>query len=198
VTTGKLSFADFTKSILTDIARIAVRQAETQAISGLAGLLGIGSSTQNAGSAAAAAGYGTTSYAGAYGFSDGGYTGDGGKYEPKGVVHGGEVVIRKEVVQQPGMRPYLENLNNSGAGYADGGYVGLSSGSSSTPASSAGQGSVVIQQNISVPESSNNSSQADISAVSQAYADTAKRGAEQAIAQELRTGGSIWRAVNGR
>jgi hypothetical protein len=57
---------------------------------------------------------------------------------------------------------------------------------------------VTIQQNISVPQASNDASKADMSAVTQAYADTAKRGAEQAIAQELRVGGSIWRAVNGR
>ena len=56
------------------------------------------------------------------GFADGGYTGDGGKHEPKGVVHGGEFVLRKEVVQQPGMRSYLEGLNQRG--YSDGGYVG--------------------------------------------------------------------------
>lgn len=56
------------------------------------------------------------------GFSEGGYTGNGGKYEPKGVVHGGEFVLRKEVVEQPGMRSYLNQLNQRG--YADGGYVG--------------------------------------------------------------------------
>ncbi|UVL59824.1 tape measure protein [Pseudomonas sp. B21-032] len=63
------------------------------------------------------------------GFSSGGYTGDGGKFEPKGVVHGGEFVLRKEVVQLPGMRDYLEGLNRRG--YATGGYVG----SAAAPAS---------------------------------------------------------------
>jgi tape measure domain-containing protein len=59
------------------------------------------------------------------GFSDGGFTGPGGKFEPKGVVHGGEVVIRKEVVDQPGMKDYLIGLNRSGKpGYASGGFVG--------------------------------------------------------------------------
>lgn len=59
------------------------------------------------------------------GFSEGGYTGVGGKYEPKGVVHGGEVVIRKDVVDQPGMKDYLIGLNRSGKrGFANGGYVG--------------------------------------------------------------------------
>lgn len=38
------------------------------------------------------------------GFSNGGYTGAGGKYDPAGIVHAGEFVLRKEVVEQPGMR----------------------------------------------------------------------------------------------
>lgn len=63
------------------------------------------------------------------GFSDGGYTGDGGKFEPKGVVHGGEFVLRKEVVRLPGMRDYLEGLNTRG--YATGGYVGQAAAPSS-------------------------------------------------------------------
>lgn len=78
------------------------------------------------------------------GFSEGGYTGPGGKFEPKGVVHGGEVVIRKEVVDQPGMKDYLIGLNRSGKpGYASGGFVG-STGISPTfaaPAVTAGAGS---------------------------------------------------------
>lgn len=63
------------------------------------------------------------------GFSGGGYTGDGGKFEPKGVVHGGEFVLRKEVVRLPGMRDYLEGLNTRG--YATGGYVGQAAAPSS-------------------------------------------------------------------
>lgn len=55
------------------------------------------------------------------GFSKGGYTGDGGKYEPAGVVHAGEYVLRQEVVNQPGMRDYLDQLNQRG--YASGGLV---------------------------------------------------------------------------
>lgn len=43
------------------------------------------------------------------GFSEGGYTGDGGKYEPKGVVHGGEYVINKE--QTSKHRGVLEAIN---------------------------------------------------------------------------------------
>ncbi len=79
------------------------------------------------GAALLAAGYANAAMVGGMalaGFSSGGYTGDGGKFEPKGVVHGGEFVLRKEVVQLPGMRDYLEGLNKRG--YATGGYVGTS------------------------------------------------------------------------
>lgn len=34
------------------------------------------------------------------GYADGGFTGRGGKYEPKGIVHGGEYVFRKDQVDQ--------------------------------------------------------------------------------------------------
>lgn len=68
------------------------------------------------------------------GFSEGGYTGRGGKFEPMGIVHGGEFVLRKEIVEQPGMRPYLEGLNKRG--YASGGYVGTAG---STPSFTAPQ-----------------------------------------------------------
>lgn len=68
------------------------------------------------------------------GFAGGGFTGPGGKYQPAGIVHAGEFVLRQEVVRQAGMRRMLERLNRYGAdalqGYADGGFVG---GVSSTP-----------------------------------------------------------------
>ncbi|OBX36997.1 chromosome partition protein Smc [Halomonas elongata] len=57
-------------------------------------------------------------------YANGGYTGDGGKYDPAGIVHRGEFVVKKSVVDNPGVRPMLERLNK---GYANGGYVGPSS-----------------------------------------------------------------------
>jgi hypothetical protein len=38
------------------------------------------------------------------GFAEGGYTGDGGKYDPAGVVHKGEFVVDKETTAQLGLR----------------------------------------------------------------------------------------------
>ncbi|MDO9856552.1 hypothetical protein Q7451_11255 [Glaesserella parasuis] len=40
-------------------------------------------------------------------FANGGYTGNGGKYEPKGIVHGGEYVMTKEATSRIG----VANLN---------------------------------------------------------------------------------------
>ncbi len=201
-TTGKASIADFTKSVLADLARIAARQASASAGSAL---LGVATTAAGALFGGGSAGSTQAGYSGAAYQSwlsaqhwDGGYTGDGGKYEPMGVVHGGEVVIRKEVVQQPGMRQYLERLNKSGKpGYADGGYVGLSAGGASSSPATAG-GGIVIQQNFTVDGGGSDASDQNLKAVGQAYADTAKRGAQQAIAEELRPGGAIWRVINGR
>ena len=70
---------------------------------------------------------GTSASAPSTGFARGGYTGPGGKYQPAGIVHAGEFVLRQEVVRQAGMRRMLERLNRYGAdalqGYADGGFV---------------------------------------------------------------------------
>nr|GFB62306.1 hypothetical protein [Tanacetum cinerariifolium] len=97
------------------------------------------------------------------------------------------------------MRQYLERLNKSGRpGYADGGYVGLASGGAASTGTANTAGSVVIQQNFTVPSAANDSSAKDMQTVGQAYADTAKHGAQQAIAEELRPGGAIWRVINGR
>lgn len=43
------------------------------------------------------------------GFADGGYTGDGGKYDPAGVVHKGEYVMTKEMTAR--YRPMLEMMH---------------------------------------------------------------------------------------
>lgn len=53
-------------------------------------------------------------------FASGGYTGPGGKYEPAGIVHRGEYVLRQEAVRRIG----IPRLNSMNRGYADGGFVG--------------------------------------------------------------------------
>ena len=47
----------------------------------------------------------------AQGYAEGGFTGDGGKYEVAGVVHKGEWVASKELLQSPVARPMIEALD---------------------------------------------------------------------------------------
>lgn len=56
------------------------------------------------------------------GFADGGYTGDGGKYQPAGIVHAGEYVFTKEQTRRAGAGN-LAALAGSLTGYAKGGIV---------------------------------------------------------------------------
>ncbi|KGK59568.1 hypothetical protein NC00_01195 [Xanthomonas cannabis pv. phaseoli] len=132
--TGKLSFSSLIDSMIADLARYAFKQ---QAV----GLIGafMGRGVGAAGSAAVSTG--TQSITGSLfnsmigGYASGGYTGDGGKYEPAGVVHRGEYVINADSTRRLG-RGYLDSLN----GYADGGYVGPPS-VPPAPMASGGSGS---------------------------------------------------------
>ena len=56
-------------------------------------------------------------------FDDGGYTGDGGKHEPAGVVHRGEVVWSQADVRRAGGVATVEAMRLGKRGYADGGHV---------------------------------------------------------------------------
>lgn len=48
----------------------------------------------------------------AFGFADGGYTGDGHKYQPKGIVHAGEFVLHREATRSIGP-DLLAQINNT-------------------------------------------------------------------------------------
>lgn len=59
----------------------------------------------------------------ALGFSEGGYTGPGGKYEPAGIVHKGEVVFSQADVAMMGGANRVNAMRPTFKGYADGGIV---------------------------------------------------------------------------
>jgi uncharacterized protein YukE len=69
-------------------------------------------------------------------FATGGYTGDGGKYEPAGIVHKGEYVIPAWMVKQNrGLIGALESQRTRGyatGGYVNGGMAALDPGKTST------------------------------------------------------------------
>lgn len=56
-------------------------------------------------------------------FAEGGYTGQGAKYDVAGVVHKGEYVTPKRLVESPAAQPHLHALERMRTGYADGGFV---------------------------------------------------------------------------
>ncbi|MGA6113365.1 tape measure protein [Agrobacterium radiobacter] len=73
-------------------------------------------------------GGGASKYAGLSGglFAEGGYTGDGGKYQPAGVVHKGEYVFDQAAVKAAGGPAAMEAMRRNLKGYANGGPVGIS------------------------------------------------------------------------
>ncbi|WDM87446.1 phage tail tape measure protein [Pseudomonas asiatica] len=209
--TGKFSFADFTKSVLADMARIATQQAASGLLGSLVswgataasayfgGGTGNGMEAGSAGAVSSNLGASQAGYSSAYGFSDGGYTGDGGKYEPAGIVHAGEFVLRREVVSQPGMLDYLQTLNSRG--YADGGLVTPTAVPRQISSASGGASysfPVSVQVDASGQSSSGAQSPQDMAAVGQGIQAATKAEVEKAIAAGLRQGGSIWRAINRR
>lgn len=114
--TGKASFSDFASSIIKQIINMISQMLVFNAISGMTGGTGI-------------------TFASALGFSSGGYTGDGGKYDAAGVVHKGEFVMTKEATSRIG----VNNLYRMMRGYANGGVVGgTSSGGGSAMSYSSG------------------------------------------------------------
>jgi TP901 family phage tail tape measure protein len=65
------------------------------------------------------------------GFAEGGYTGDGGKFAPAGVVHRGEFVMPADVVSKAGIGSMYDMMNSiRSGGYAEGGLVGMDAASS--------------------------------------------------------------------
>lgn len=129
------------EGVLKDIQRMMVRQTITEPMADAVGGVDWGGMLGNlavstiggmfgGGGGMFASSYGASSSGNFLGFDQGGYTGDGGRMEPAGVVHRGEFVVKKSVVDNPGVRPMLERLNK---GYANGGYVGPSSSAAASP-----------------------------------------------------------------
>jgi hypothetical protein len=57
-------------------------------------------------------------------FAEGGFTGEGGKNEPAGIVHKGEYVVPKHMVESSNYRPMIQSLERGRLrGYTDGGLV---------------------------------------------------------------------------
>jgi lambda family phage tail tape measure protein len=78
------------------------------------------------------------------GFAEGGYTGDGGKYEPAGVVHRGEYVLPQDVVRREGVARIEAFRYGRLPGYMEGGIVGGAQPSSVASSSQAPAQNVIV------------------------------------------------------
>ncbi|UHM89858.1 phage tail tape measure protein [Rahnella victoriana] len=125
-TTGKASFKEFGVSILKMISQVISRLIVAYTIQSAMGWISAGSVKSSSNTSFSSGAYSNLqlAYNGGYirEFDVGGYTGHGGKYEPKGIVHGGEFVFTKEATSRLG----IANLYRLMKGYATGGYVGNS------------------------------------------------------------------------
>lgn len=182
VTTGKASFKEFTTSILKMIVEIINKLLVAYAVQAAMGWV-TGSLSSSVGNNPGAVPMGL--------HYDGGYTGDGGKYEPKGVVHGGEFVFTKEATRNIGVGN-LYAMMHSAQGYADGGYVGNAPMHGLT---AAGGNSIVIHAPVTITQDSSNGG--DVSAANTANTARQLQGIVQTeiterLKREMSPGGLLY------
>lgn len=135
-TTGKMNFAKFAQSMISDLARMAVRALITRAIlmaiGAIGGSIGVSASYASAGPAmGSAAGMGGSLegfMSAGSGFAKGGWTGNGAKDDIAGMVHGQEFVVKAGPAAAN--RDLLEAMNKGLS-------VRMPSSNDSAPASSA-------------------------------------------------------------
>ncbi len=143
-------FGAVAKQILADLLSISVRQSIVEPLA--AALFGGGGGNAPAsggpgggGWLKKALGWGRS----LFGFSEGGYTGDGGKHEPAGLVHKGEYVFSQEAVQRIGAAR-LDAMHKNLKGYSLGGLVGMSLPSLGIPGFSGAAATQRVQHEVIV------------------------------------------------
>ncbi|MBK3468385.1 phage tail tape measure protein [Pseudomonas sp. MF6776] len=208
--TGKLSFADFTKSILADMARIATRQASSALLSSLVGAATsyfTGSGTGNglaAGSAGATSsnlGASQAGYSSAYLQADGGAWANGVQMFANGAAFTNSIVSKPTafgmaggglgVMGEAGEEAIMPLTRTAGGQL---GVRAISGGGS-------GGGNVYnfpVAVSVQTQGGGGAASKEDTTQLGKGIQQAAKTEAETAIARALQPGGSIWRLTNGR
>ena len=187
-TTGKSNFSDFLSTFLKGIAQMLTQLALVNGMKSAFGGTAIGNF------------FGIQAWSGGFipEYANGGavgYTGDGGKYQPKGVVHGGEFVFTKKATSALGVGN-LYTLMRSAQGYANGGYVG---NAPMYGLQAAGSGNVTVQTSVVVQnQNPQQQTNAGSDVMSRAYKQTIDQSVREGIAKQLRPGGLIWNAYKSR
>ena len=137
VMTGKADFSSLAQSIISDINKMIIKMMIFQSIKMAGQAMGF-----------------DMSFMGNIGFATGGYTGDGGKYTPAGIVHRGEYVITKEATSRLGL-DYLNYLNYGKRGFATGGGVGVPRVPNSYKPAQTGGANNQVSININIDQNGN-------------------------------------------
>ena len=208
--TGKLSFADFTKSILADMARIATRQASSALLSSLVGAGasyfgggggGNGLAAGSAGATSSSLGASQAGYSSTYFQADGGAWASGVQMFANGAAFTNSVVSKPTafgmaggqtgVMGEAGPEAIMPLTRTAGGQL---GVRAISGGGS-------GGGSVYnfpVAVSVQTQGNGGSASTEDTSQLGKGIQQAAKAEAETAIARALQPGGSIWKLTNGR
>lgn len=191
--TGKANIKEFGTSILKMILQVINQLLVAYAIQSALGWMSGGASFSSTGLNDGTKGIPMPSR-----FDAGGYTGDGGKYEPKGIVHGGEFVFTKESTSRIG----TDNLYALMRGYANGGLVGGASTGRAPMLGLQGGGSTsgpIIQTSVVVnSEGGQQQRGGNSDAIGKAYQQVIDTSVRDGISKALRPGGLIWMSQNKR
>ncbi|WP_454563513.1 phage tail tape measure protein [Pseudomonas sp. AIG] len=193
--TGKFSFSDFAKSVLSDMAKLAAQTAVSSGLSSLFGLVSSAATSYFGGSAAPTATTATvdglsTTFVPQLNTAGISYHAKGGAFT-NGIATG-PTLAPMAMFGEAGpeaIMPLSRGSDGSLGVQVQGGALGGNSNHQ-----------VVIQQTINVGDSSGGSVAGDMNSqtVAKAYAGAAKLGAAEQIARDLKPGGQIWSAINGR
>ena len=182
VMTGKADFRSLTVSILSDISKMIIKMMILNAVKAAFGGFsggGLVGGTEVNGNAT----YGMGTWA------TGGYTGDGGKYTPAGIVHRGEYVITKEATARLG-KGYLDYLNYGTRGFASGGGVAVPNVPMPN-VSSSGASSNQVSININIDQNGNTESQTDTTDQAKQLGKTIEAKVLEVLVKQRRAGGIL-------
>lgn len=144
--TGAISAEDAVRQLIIQVIQLTIKKRILAAVEAMSGMGGIGGI------------FGAIIGAIGGGFAEGGYTGDGGKYHPAGIVHRGEYVMSKTATKAIGVRK-LEALHQAAKrGYSGGGPVGGAANGNRAPmAQSGASGEAPMAVTINAPVTVNGS-----------------------------------------
>lgn len=183
VMTGKLDMKSLAQSIIADMVRIEVQAMITRAAMSIFSFFTGVPATPLASSGVSIGGVDAMN-----GYASGGYTGPGGKNEPAGIVHKGEVVFSQEDVARHGGVAAVEAIRKGSTASLERNMVGS--------AATTRSGGLTLNMPITISAQTNGGG-VDSSKLEQAGAQITKLirpAVQDEVAKMMRPGGLLWSA----